>query len=201
MKQGKKLAGVILVVLFAYIYAHVAKTNIIYDKQVDSSQYVSIGVPAMSVEQEFVCVEHTLDAIQIKCQVYGMAEGAAVNLALQDCETQQVVAQADINVSDIKNGKFNTFSFETIQECKDKKYKVSLSNKGNVSIAGAGVGFVSQAKTEKDTKLIVDGAEREGTLIMKMVTNRFDVETFFVLLFMILYIAVFFDFLGKLFSR
>ena len=39
-----------------------------------------------------------------------------------------------------------------------------------------------------------------GTLVMKTVTNRFDIETFCVLLIFIVYIVVFLKFLYKLFK-
>ena len=43
--------------------------------------------------------------------------------------------------------------------------------------------------------------EAEGTLIMKTITNRFDVETFCVFLLLVLYIVGFIKFLYKLFSK
>ena len=63
-----------------------------------------------------------------------------------------------------------------------------------------GVGFSYEPKQEKDTALSINGKNTDGTLIAKTVTNRFDIETFCVLVLFILYIVGFFKFLYKLFK-
>lgn len=64
----------------------------------------------------------------------------------------------------------------------------------------AGVGFFYQPVTEKNTELIISDNHTEGTLILKTITNRFDFETFAVLLIFVLYIVVFMKFLYRLFK-
>ena len=51
-----------------------------------------------------------------------------------------------------------------------------------------------------DTELIISDNHTEGTLILKTITNRFDFETFAVLLIFVLYIVVFMKFLYRLFK-
>ena len=60
--------------------------------------------------------------------------------------------------------------------------------------------FVQQG-IQPETKLLVNGAEQDGTLLMKTVTKRFDIETFGVFLILVLYVCFFFRFLKRLFSR
>ena len=57
-----------------------------------------------------------------------------------------------------------------------------------------------ERKTEQGTKFWINDEETDGTLIMKAVTNRFDAETFCVLLLFIIYVIAFMKFLYKLFK-
>ena len=50
------------------------------------------------------------------------------------------------------------------------------------------------------TKMEIDANEQSGTLILKTVTDRFDIETFCVLLIFIIYIVFFLKFIYKLFK-
>ena len=63
-----------------------------------------------------------------------------------------------------------------------------------------GVGFSYEPKTEKGTELLINGNNVDGTLIAKTVTNRFDMETFCVVLLFVLYIVFFVKFLYRLFK-
>ena len=67
-KRVSWIVMIILVLVFAYWYAHIAKMNMIYDKGVDNSEYISMGIlEDQRVEQKFVCREDTMDGIYVKC--------------------------------------------------------------------------------------------------------------------------------------
>lgn len=192
MKQIKRIVACGLVILAAFLYAHIGKTNAIYDRQSDSSTYGIAENTGLAIEQEFVCREDTLDAIQVKCQVQ-QTEEADVTLTLTDMESGKTVAGSTKALSEIESGKWNTFSFETVENCKGKTYQMILEGKALTCFAQQG--------SQPETKLYVNGAEQDGTLLMKTVTKRFDVETFGVFLMLVLYVYFFFRFLKRLFSR
>ena len=100
----------------------------------------------------------------------------------------------------VKNSKFFELPFETVENCKDTPFELSVYS--NVPIGTAtGVGFAYEKTKEEDTALRVAGEEVEnGTLIMKTVTHRFDFETFFVFLAISLYVIIFMGFLYKIFK-
>ena len=98
----------------------------------------------------------------------------------------------------IKASKFYNYSFDTVNGCKGRTYKIIFENVGSTEMAG--VGFFYQPVTEKNTELIISDNHTEGTLILKTITNRFDFETFAVLLIFVLYIVVFMKFLYRLFK-
>lgn len=63
MKNLKRVIAIIIVVLLAFAYGHIAKLNNIYDKTVDNSKYLGTGVTEGPVEQSFICTEDTLDGL------------------------------------------------------------------------------------------------------------------------------------------
>lgn len=192
MKQIKRIVVCVLVILAAFLYAHIAKTNAVYDRQSDSSTYGITENTGFVIEQEFVCREDTLDAIQVKCQAQ-QTEEADVTLTLTDMESGKKVAGSTKDLSEIESGKWNTFSFATVENCKGKTYQMRLEGESLTC-------FVQQS-IQPETKLYVNGEEQDGTLLMKTVTKRFDMETFGVFLILVLYVYVFFRFLNRLFSR
>lgn len=199
-KKIKVVIGIVLIVAFAFCYAHIAKLNNIYDRQVDSSKYIGTGVIRDSLEQKFVSKEDTLDGISLKCQFQGDATGTSLKIELVDCNTNETVAISTVSEKDMKTGKFNVFRFDTVEDCKGKTYKVVVSEKNADFEASKGIGLLYQPDTEKSTALSINGNETQGTLIMKTVTNRFDIETFCVVLIFALYIYIFIKFLYKLFK-
>ena len=193
MKIVKRITGIILVVCIAFLYAHIDKGTAIYNRMTESADYHVIDVSQAEVEQEFVCQENMLDAIQIKLQKLSKGEDGKVTMVLMKVDTGEIVAQSSLEYGEIKNGKFNSFTFQTMKGCKGEQYKIILEDQS--------VAVYQQPDTEKDTELKINSEKREGTLIIKSVTHRFDVETFGVFLVLILYIGVFFQFLNRLFSR
>ena len=183
MRKVEKLAAVIVLILLAFVYGHVHKTHAIYDRMIENDQYVM-----MDVSQE-----ETLDGIQVKCQNLQEDPETEIRIYLQDCENGETVAESVKKVGDIKTGKFNEFSFDTVTRCRGKAYKVVFEKDS--------IALYTEKTSEEGTNLKINSEESEGTLILKTVTYRFDIETFYVFLLLVLYICVFFQFLNWLFSR
>lgn len=201
MKRVRAIIIIVVILVASFAYAHIAKANMIYDKSVDSSEYLTTGVVDGAVEQKFASVENSLNGVSVKCQLNGDTTGAKVVMELSDGETGELIARSELKADDIKNGKFNTFSFPEVQGCAEKSFQVKFKNENADITQGCGISFSFQNKSEKDPELIINGNETEGTLILKTVTDRFDLETFCVLLLMIAYIAGFLWFLSKLFGK
>lgn len=193
MRKVEKLATVIVLILLAFVYGHVHKTHAIYDRMIENDQYVMMDVSQDQISQEFVCEEETLDGIQVKCQNLQEDPEAEIRIYLQDCENGETVAESVKKAGDIKAGKFNEFSFDTVSSCRGKAYKVVFEKDS--------IALYAEKTSEEGTNLKINSEESEGTLILKTVTYRFDIETFCVFLLLVLYICVFFQFLNWLFSR
>ena len=123
MKKIKKMAAVIILILIAFIYGHIHKTHAIYDRTVENDQYIMLDGSQSQITQEFICEEDLLDGIQVKCQNLQEDPEAEIRIYLQDCENGETVAESVKKVGDIKTGKFNEFSFDTVTRCRGKAYK------------------------------------------------------------------------------
>lgn len=193
MKKIKKMAAVIILILIAFIYGHIHKTHVIYDRTVENDQYIMLDGSQSQITQEFICEEDSLDGIQVKCQNLQEDPEAEIRVYLQDCENGGIVAKSVKKAGEIKTGKFNEFSFDTVSRCRGKAYKVVFEKDF--------LALYAEKTSEEGTNLKINSEESEGTLILKTVTYRFDIETFCVFLLLVLYICVFFQFLNWLFSR
>ena len=193
MKKIKKMAAVIILILIAFIYGHIHKTHAIYDRTVENDQYIMLDGSQSQITQEFICEEDSLDGIQVKCQNLQEDPEAEIRVYLQDCENGGIVAKSVKKAGEIKTGKFNEFSFDTVSRCRGKAYKVVFEKDF--------LALYAEKTSEEGPNLKINSEESEGTLILKTVTYRFDIETFCVFLLLVLYICVFFQFLNWLFSR
>lgn len=193
MKKIKKMAAVIILILIAFIYGHIHKTHAIYDRTVENDQYIMLDGSQSQITQEFICEEDSLDGIQVKCQNLQKDPEAEIRVYLQDCENGGIVAKSVKKAGEIKTGKFNEFSFDTVSRCRGKAYKVVFEKDF--------LALYAEKTSEEGTNLKINSEESEGTLILKTVTYRFDIETFCVFMLLVLYICVFFQFLNWLFSR
>ena len=53
-KIMKWVIGIAVIIMFSFLYAHIAKTHILYDNRIDTSKYMGTGVLSGKIEQKFV---------------------------------------------------------------------------------------------------------------------------------------------------
>lgn len=193
------IAGAIIILL-VFWYAHIAKANLLYDKNIDTSDYKSTdSFMNEKISQSFQSVENSIDGISVKARITGHPDNAVVLYKLIDAGTGDTVAQGKESIADIAGSKFHKFEFENkVEGTKGKNldFVLEVSGEDNENY----IAFCYEDKTEVNTELSIDGIVQEGTLILKVITNRFDIETFIVLLLFIVYVTVFMKFLYKLFK-
>ena len=197
----KKLSWIILAVIliaFTGIYSVVDKNNGIYDRQVDASEYASIGLEkGESLKQEFVTNEDKLDGISIKMSVSGKAEDKSISYTLKD-EDNNIVASGETSLENMKPGKFFKLKFDCIEGCRGHKYIFELTidqcDKDNQVIVYAVPG------EDKEAVLSISGENVEGVMVLRTITHKFDIETFAVTAVFVLYVILFIRWLSKLFK-
>ena len=66
----------VVILVGAYMYAHIDKMHTLYDEDVDTSSYIATGDLSKGVlEQTFLCEEDSLDGMSVKCQLFGDVTG------------------------------------------------------------------------------------------------------------------------------
>lgn len=199
MKKVKGIIGVVILLVFAFVYAHIAKMNMIYDKTVENSEYQSTGWGKDNViEQSFISSEKTLDGINLKCQTTGDVSKVSLCYTLEDVANEKVVATGKISASELESTKFNKIIFDTVENSKNKEFLLTVWNEGATDTDN--ISFYYQPQTENGTELMINEEKTEGTLILKTITNRFDFETFCVFLILIGFMYFFMKVLYKLFK-
>ncbi len=199
----KKLSFILLGVCLlaaAYLYAHIDKNTYLYDRNTDSADFIGTGIllEKEEITQTFTCVEDSLDGINLKATLMGDAEHVRVEYSLMDAESGETVRTASVQGSEIKNNKFNKLSFQTLTGTAGKRFILKLAESG--SNDNTGVGFYLAAGAEYQEELVIKGNETQGMMIVRLITHRFDWETFVVLLGIAAFIAGFMSMLYKLFK-
>lgn len=197
----KKLSMIVFVavlIAFTCMYAIVDKNNAIYDRAVDTSQYVALGLEqGEMVSQSFVSTEDKLDGINIKMSVSGQANDKKISYVLKD-DTGKTVTLGDASLEKIKAGRFFSLKFDELTGCKGKRYTFELTVEQCEKDTQVIVYAVPGAS--KDSLLVVKGEKADGAMVLRTVTHRFDVETFIVTALFILYVIFFIRWLSKVFK-
>ena len=197
----KKLSWIILAVIliiFTGAYSIVDKNNAIYDRTVDTSKYIALGLEQSEmVSQRFTSKEVKLNGINIKMSISGQANEKKISYVLKD-EDGKKVASGSVPLEKIKAGKFFALKFDELTGCKGKTYTFELTAEQCEKDAQIIVYAVPGA--DKEAPLEVKGEKAEGVMVLRTITHRFDIETFVVTAIFILYVIFFVRWLTKVFK-
>lgn len=201
-KMKKKIVSCLIicvVIVFAYFYAYIDKNSYIYDRNADTSTFYSTGIliEGEEVTQTFISKEDTVDGLNIKTAIAGNVENVVINYAILDKNSRQVY-EGSVSAAKLENNKFNQLDVSQVSVEKGQEYTIVLSAEG--ADEQNGVAFYFEASGNEEQKLSIKGNPIDGTLVVRIICHRFDVETFVVLLGMITFVAGFMKVLYKLFK-
>ena len=108
------------------------------------------------------------------------------------------MVEGEINAKKALKSRFYELPFDTIENCNGKQYRLSLTQ--NAEDNESAVQFSFEKQEESNTAFYVDGEKIDGTMILKTLTDRFDLETFFVVMIFVIYIVAFMKLLYRLFK-
>lgn len=196
-KKVKILIGIVVLVCLSGIYSFVDKEENIYDSHVQTEEWIQCEevTDENSISQSFYPKQDRLDGISLKCNLDGNVAESELIYTLFDGEGQEV-AGGVISTATLKTGKFNKLKFNTIQNCKGKKFTFEIKhNKGGRS----GVYFYKTVSSMRNAELRQNQSIIEGTLVMRALTHMFDWVTFVIVSCFALYIIAFIGMLYKFF--
>lgn len=199
MKRKIKWAVFICIVTaLAGAYSVIDKNSAVYDKDVEKEEYAEVSLTEHeALTQAFVSGEDKLDGMNVKMSVSGNAEDAVVSFALVDEEGRKL-AEGKQPLDRLKPGRFFTFGFDPVTDCRGKEYIFHLA----VESCGEDTEiFVYNVPgTMERTGLSVGGEPVDGTLALRTINHRFDIETFIVTLCFLLYVILFMRWLARIFK-
>jgi len=184
-KKIISLLMIVLVIAATYFYAYVDKNIYLYDRNTDTSHFYGTGVLTNEdeISQKFVAKENNIDGINIKVASIGNVENVKVHVTLYD-ESMQEVSKVSVKGTQLENNKFNAIKFTKVTETKNKEYTLVIREEN--ADEQNGIGFYR----------VLD----EDTLVARIISNKFDVETFLVTLGMIAFVVTFMKVLYKYFK-
>lgn len=192
--RSKKIVSTVLlcvlIVMFSYVYAYVDKNIYLYDRHEDTSTYYGTGIlkEGESVSQTFISKEDCIDGINIKISMTGDVQNTILHYSLLELDTDKVYSE-QVCAKDLENNKFNQLMFERIDNAKGKKYKLILQPENVDEQYGLGF-YVTQGEVEEQELFIKENSS-EGTLVVRIISHRFDLETFIVFMGIVVFIIVF----------
>ena len=200
MKKRIVTCLVICVVLvLSYFYSYIDNNAYIYNKDADEASFFATGTLNGEEEltQSFVSQEDSIDGINIKVELLGSVENVILHYALFD-EKLNEVYEGKISATELDSHKFNVLKTSKISNTKGKEYTLVLSEE-NTDLQN-GVSFYLSPGRQNEQDLIIKGNETDATLVTRLICNRFDLETYVVLIGMITFVAVFMKILYKMFK-
>lgn len=198
----KKVISVLVicvVIAASFLYAHIDKNIYLYDRNADTSTFYNTGVlkEGEEIRQTFLSEEETLDGLNIKVAMSGNVEDVVLKYTLLNDESEKLFT-GTVSASELENNKFNKLEMHGITATKEKQYTVLLNVEN--SDEQNGISFYVEPTKQGEHQLNIRGVEEEGTLVARVISHRFDGETFFVLLGMIAFVAAFMKILYKFFK-
>ena len=188
-----------VVVVSSYFYAYIDQNIYIYDRNTDTASFYGTGLlmEGEEITQTFNAEENTIDGINVKVSIVGNVENIVLHYSVLN-EDSKEVATAQIDANDLENNKFNKLKLPTITNTAGREYTLVL----NVENADEqnGIGFFFEPLAKEKQQLSIQDNETDGTLVVRIISHRFDVETFVVLLGIIAFVTVFMKILYKFFK-
>ena len=187
------------VILLSYFYAHIDYNSYIYNRHGDSAMYYGTG-PLLDDEiitQTFIAEENTIDGFNIKITTSGNVDKLVLKYSVMD-EMFEVVARAQVPANTLESNKFNQLDIPTIENTAGKQYTIVLSV-DNADTQN-GVGFYVEPGSDGNQQLNIKNNDTDGTLVTRIISHRFDVETFIVFLGIVAFVAMFMKVLYKFFK-
>ena len=188
-----------VVIVLSYFYAHIDKNSYIYNRNSDTALFYGTGILLNSEEitQTFIAEENVIDGFNIKIATAGNVDKVVLSYSVID-EMSEVIAQAKVPANALESNKFNRLEIPTIENTEGKQYTLVLSTEN--ADEQNGVGFYIEPGRRENQQLTIKNNDTDGTLVARIISHRFDMETFVVLLGIILFVVMFMKVLYKFFK-
>lgn len=106
----KKISSAVLIAAIlvgAFLYAHVDKNIYLYDRSLESEDFINTGIleEGETLEQTFTMKDEAIDGINLKISSVGNVEDVTLLGTLKDAGSNEKVSEFSVAGSEIKNNK------------------------------------------------------------------------------------------------
>ena len=198
-KKIISVLGLCAVIVFAYFFAYIDYNTYLYNRNADARSFYGTSVLKHEelLKQVFVAEKDTIDGLNIKVNLSGDVTDVELRCSILDAE-QQEVSFVQIKASELEANKFNNIELPTIADTQGKEFTIVLQACNSDELNG--VGFYVDPALREEQVLQFNDSEMEGNLVARVISHRFDVETFVMLVGIIVFVTVFMKILYKFFK-
>ena len=191
--------GICAVIIFSYFFAYIDYNSYLYRRNADASSFYGTSVLKHNeiLTQTFVAEKDTIDGFNIKVHMSGDVTNVELQCSVLD-EKQQDLSFVSFKASELEANKFNKIEIPTITDTKGKEFTMVIQ--ASYSDEQNGVVFYVDPISQENQTLCINDNEVEGTLVARVVSHGFDVETFVMLVGIIIFVIVFMKILYKFFK-
>lgn len=196
----RKVIKILLLCILVFligIYSFVDKKYPIYDSEVQTEEYVLSGKLEKNTEvtQSFKTEAKAIDGISVKLVVEAESVDGQLLYAIYD-ESGEEVVKSSVSVAELKNDNFNVLRLEKCHLNRNQQYTLKMWCEDN-----SGISFYMTPSYNENGPLAIDQVEASGTMVLRVLEHKFDIETFIIVLFFAVYIYVFVRMLYKFFLK
>lgn len=148
----KKISRAVLIAAIlagAFLYAHVDKNIYLYDRSLESEDFINTGIleEGETLEQTFTMKDEAIDGINLKISSVGNVEDVTLLGTLKDAGSNEKVSEFSVAGSEIKNNKINKLKVPRVEDTKGKEYTLVLACEGSDEQNGLSF-YVTQEMSE-----------------------------------------------------
>ena len=119
--------GIIIVVALAVLYSFVDKQTSYYDTAAAPADTVGEITSDKEIQLSFVAEENNMKSISLKFGTYGRTNTGSLKVTLLDA-SEAVVFEKNIDVQDIKDNAFRTFTFTPYVNSSNQTFTLRISS-------------------------------------------------------------------------
>lgn len=193
---------VLLIIAGVYSYGNWGKAIYVQNATSGDNSLTNELIGNSEIKQTFLCKYNGLTQLEIKMLRVGTEEIKGYAWSVYDADGNEL-ATGKISENELANRKFKikkkiVLNIPEQKNSKGKEYTLCI--KGNdVAKEGCFQAYITEGN-KYAKQLLVDGNEVEQSLVLKVITHRFNMETFFVFIGLTVYVGLFFKIMYKLFK-
>lgn len=177
---------IVIIVTFAFVSSiSVIKNSNLFAPEVFKLKTINLGTNLNAnfgevtdgkvIDQSFSAKQDGLAKVELFFSTFNRQNDSETLLSLYEADTNQLIRQVKFNNVQAKDNAYSEFSFDPVENSKDKMYILRISS--NTSDPSQAVTFWKDNTSLADGNLSFAGQHQEGSLVGKLIyQNQFSIK-------------------------